>query len=78
MGLHLAVHDKRTGPTTWISVSGAVKVTVDLLRDISVASTPTLESPVTTSFTLSSEIGVVKVQVNCIDAMEVRSVSEEK
>jgi hypothetical protein len=50
------------------SVPGAVKVMVDSVRDISVASTPTLESSVRTALTLSSAMGVGKVQVNCIDA----------
>ena len=48
------------------SVPGAVKVMVDSVRDISVASTPILESSVRTALTLSSAIGVGKVQVNCM------------
>lgn len=67
MGSPLVIHVTRREPAVSVFVPGAVKVIVDSVRDISVASTPILESSETTSLTLSSEIGVGKVQVNCIE-----------
>lgn len=67
MGSPLVIHDTKSDPAFPVSVPGAVKVTEDSVGDISVASTPILESSVTTSFALSSDIGLLKVQVNCIE-----------
>lgn len=78
IGSPLVIHEIRSSPASLASVPGAVKVTVDSVRDSSVASTPTLDSSVMTSLTLSSGIGEGKMQVNCIDTVEMRRVYKEK